>query len=34
VWGTPGSDFALMKKMKGVWDAKGILSPRRGLGYM
>lgn len=34
VWGTPGSDFALMKQMKQVWDPKGVLSPGRGLGYI
>ena len=32
VWGTPGSDFALMKKMKSVWDPRDTLSPGRGLG--
>lgn len=32
VWGTPGSDFELMKKMKSVWDPKDTLSPGRGLG--
>ena len=32
IWGTPGSDFALMKKMKSVWDPKDTLSPGRGLG--
>lgn len=32
IWGTPGSDFALMKQMKSVWDPKETLSPGRGLG--
>jgi glycolate oxidase FAD binding subunit len=32
VWGTPGSDFTLIKKMKAVWDPQGVLSPGRGLG--
>jgi glycolate oxidase FAD binding subunit len=34
VWGRPGSDFALMKKMKLVWDPQGTLSPGRGLGQV
>jgi glycolate oxidase FAD binding subunit len=32
VWGTPGDDFAVMKKIKGTWDPKEILSPGRFLG--
>ncbi len=34
VWGEPGSDFALMNKMKQVWDPKGTLSPGRFLGHV
>ena len=34
IWGNPGSDFALMKKMKSVWDPKETLSPGRSLGRM
>jgi hypothetical protein len=34
IWGTPGSDFGLMKKMKLVWDPKETLSPGRALGRM
>jgi glycolate oxidase FAD binding subunit len=34
IWGTPGSDFGLMKKMKTVWDPKETLSPGRSLGRM
>jgi glycolate oxidase FAD binding subunit len=32
VWGPPGGDFALMRKLKQVWDPKGTLSPGRFLG--
>jgi glycolate oxidase FAD binding subunit len=34
VWGTPGSDFNLMRKMKETWDPKGTLSPGRFLGRL
>lgn len=32
VWGPAGDDFAVMKKMKALWDPKGILSPGRFVG--
>ncbi len=32
VWGTPGDDFAVIRKMKETWDPKGVLSPGRYLG--
>jgi glycolate oxidase FAD binding subunit len=32
VWGTAGDDFAVMKRMKALWDPKGILSPGRFVG--
>jgi glycolate oxidase FAD binding subunit len=32
IWGVPRPDFALMKKMKGVFDPQGILSPGRFMG--
>ncbi|HTV56407.1 MAG TPA: FAD-binding oxidoreductase [Terriglobia bacterium] len=32
VWGPPGDDFVLMRKLKEVWDPKGTLSPGRFLG--
>ncbi|MBZ5544923.1 MAG: FAD-binding oxidoreductase [Acidobacteriia bacterium] len=31
-WGSPGDDFAVMKKVKETWDPKGTLSPGRFLG--
>jgi glycolate oxidase FAD binding subunit len=34
VWGIPGSDFALMRKMKETWDPRGTLSPGRFLGTL
>jgi len=34
VWGSFGSDFAVMKKMKQVWDPQGTLSPGRMLGHL
>lgn len=34
VWGRPGSDFEIMRKLKQVWDPKGILSPGRFLGAL
>jgi len=33
-WGTAGDDFAVMKKIKEVWDPKGTLSPGRFLGRL
>jgi glycolate dehydrogenase FAD-binding subunit len=32
IWGPPPADFALMKKLKGVFDPVGILSPGRFIG--
>ena len=32
VWGPAGDDFAVMKKLKALWDPKGILSPGRFVG--
>lgn len=32
VWGAPGKDFEIMRKVKEAWDPKGILSPGRFLG--
>lgn len=32
VWGTTGSGFELMRKMKAAWDPKGILAPGRFVG--
>lgn len=32
VWGQPGSDFGIMRKLKETWDPKGILSPGRFVG--
>jgi glycolate oxidase FAD binding subunit len=32
VWGSPGDDLDVMRRIKGVWDPKGILSPGRFLG--
>lgn len=32
VWGTPGDDFAVMRKIKETWDPKGVLSPGRSVG--
>lgn len=32
VWGPAGSDFALMHKLKELWDPKGTLSPGRFVG--
>lgn len=32
VWGRPGSDFEIMRKLKHAWDPKGILSPGRFVG--
>lgn len=33
-WGSPGDDFAVMKKIKETWDSKGTLSPGRFLGRL
>jgi glycolate oxidase FAD binding subunit len=33
-WGSPGDDFAVMKKIKETWDPKGTLSPGRFLGRL
>jgi glycolate oxidase FAD binding subunit len=32
VWGTTGDDFEAMRKLKSVWDPKGILAPGRFVG--
>jgi glycolate oxidase FAD binding subunit len=32
VWGPAGDDFAVMAKLKAVWDPKGILAPGRFVG--
>lgn len=32
VWGPTGDDFEAMRKLKAVWDPKGILSPGRFVG--
>ena len=32
VWGPPGDDFEIMRKVKQTWDPKGILSPGRFVG--
>jgi len=32
VWGPPGDDFEIMRKLKESWDPKGILSPGRFVG--
>lgn len=32
VWGSPGDDFETMRKLKNLWDPKGILSPGRFVG--
>jgi glycolate oxidase FAD binding subunit len=34
VWGPPAPDWALMRRMKAVFDPKGILSPGRFVGGM
>ena len=34
VWGTPGNDFEIMRKVKHSWDPKGILSPGRFVGRL
>ncbi|HKS95475.1 MAG TPA: FAD-linked oxidase C-terminal domain-containing protein, partial [Terriglobia bacterium] len=32
VWGPPGDDFDVMRKLKEAWDPKGVLSPGRFVG--
>jgi len=32
VWGPAGDDFEVMKKVKAVWDPKGVLAPGRFVG--
>jgi glycolate oxidase FAD binding subunit len=32
IWGPPGDDFEVMRKLKLAWDPKGILSPGRFVG--
>jgi len=32
VWGPPGDDFEVMRKLKAAWDPKGVLAPGRYLG--
>lgn len=32
VWGSPGDDFDVMRKLKEAWDPKGVLSPGRFVG--
>ena len=34
VWGPPGDDFEMMRKVKSAWDPKGILSPGRFVGRL
>lgn len=34
VWGKAGDDFEMMRKVKSVWDPKGILSPGRFVGKL
>ena len=34
VWGEPGTDFALMRRLKEQFDPQGILSPGRFLGKL
>ncbi len=34
VWGPPGDDFEVMRKLKRAWDPKGILSPGRFVGRL
>jgi glycolate oxidase FAD binding subunit len=34
VWGESGDDFEMMRKLKSVWDPKGILSPGRFVGQL
>jgi glycolate oxidase FAD binding subunit len=32
VWGPAGDDVEVMKKIKAVWDPKGVLAPGRLVG--
>ncbi len=32
VWGPPGDDFEMMRKIKAAWDPSGVLSPGRFVG--
>lgn len=32
VWGAPGDDFEMMRRLKAAWDPKGSLSPGRFVG--
>ncbi len=34
VWGTPGDDLGIMRKLKQAWDPKGILAPGRFAGSL
>ncbi len=34
VWGTPGDDFEVQRKLKEAWDPKGILAPGRFIGKL
>ncbi len=34
VWGTPGDDFEVQRKLKTAWDPKGVLSPGRFIGKL
>lgn len=34
VWGAPGNDFEMMRKVKQAWDPKGTLSPARFVGRL
>jgi glycolate oxidase FAD binding subunit len=32
VWGAPGDDFEVMRKLKAAWDPNSTLSPGRFVG--
>jgi glycolate oxidase FAD binding subunit len=32
VWGPPGDDFEVMRKLKAAWDPNGTLSPGQFVG--
>ncbi len=34
VWGAPGDDFEVQRKLKEAWDPKGILAPGRFIGKL
>jgi glycolate dehydrogenase FAD-binding subunit len=34
VWGPVGDDFEAMRRLKAVWDPKGVLSPGRFMGWL